>query len=68
MAPSLPKRKAKDEPSERRSRFIETARALGCNEDEAAFEAKLGKLARAHPKVAPKAKPKAPRKKKPPAK
>lgn len=50
-------------------RFIETARALGCDESEAAFDAKLGKLARAHPKVAAKAtKPKAPRKKKTPAK
>lgn len=28
-------------------RFIETARALGCDEDEEAFKAKLGKIAKA---------------------
>jgi hypothetical protein len=32
------------------SRFIETARALGCDEDKERFEAKLGKIARQRPK------------------
>ncbi len=30
-------------------RFIETARQLGCDEDEAAFREKLGKIAKAKP-------------------
>ena len=32
------------------TRFIETARALGCDEDEAAFKAKLAVIARQKPK------------------
>ncbi len=36
-------------------RFIETARALGADEDEAAFKAKLGVIARQKPKDEPKA-------------
>jgi hypothetical protein len=32
------------------ARFIETARALGCDEDEAAFKAKLAVIARQKPK------------------
>jgi len=56
-------------PKTQRALFIDAARALGCNESEAAFDAKLGKLARAHPKVPAKAtKTEAPRKKKTPAK
>ena len=31
------------------SRFVETARALGCDEDKARFEAKLGKIAAQKP-------------------
>ncbi len=30
--------------SEQGNAFIETARAIGCDEDEAAFKARLGKL------------------------
>ena len=33
-----------------RDRFVETARALGCDEDEAAFKAKLAVIARQRPK------------------
>lgn len=43
---------AEDDPQARkdqRDRFIETARQLGCDEDEAAFREKLGKLAKAKP-------------------
>lgn len=35
------------------ARFLETARALGCDEDEAAFKAKLGVIARQKPKPTP---------------
>ena len=35
-------------------RFIETARELRCDEDEAAFKAKLGAIARQKPKDGPK--------------
>ena len=35
-----------------RDRFIETARALGTDEDEAAFKAKLAVIARQKPKAA----------------
>lgn len=31
--------------------FIETARKLGCDEDEAAFDRKLGKIAKAKPTI-----------------
>jgi hypothetical protein len=34
-----------------RERFIETARALGCDEDEAAFEEKLKRIATTKPKI-----------------
>ena len=34
-------------------RFIEAARAAGCNEDEAAFKAKLAVIARQKPKSPP---------------
>jgi hypothetical protein len=43
-----------------RQRFIETARELGCDEDEAAFEEKLKRIATAKPK--PKSKPQKTRK------
>lgn len=36
-----------------RSRFMETARALGADEDEAAFKAKLAVIARQKPKDEP---------------
>jgi hypothetical protein len=34
-------------------RFQKTARELGCDEDEEAFKAKLGQIARQKPKVEP---------------
>jgi hypothetical protein len=40
-----------------RDRFIETARALECDEDEAAFRAKLAVIARQKPKATEAAKP-----------
>ena len=40
------------------NRFIETARALECDEDEAAFKAKLPVIARQEPKDRVKPKPK----------
>ena len=39
-----------DRPDEQKRRFIETARALGCDDDEAAFKAKLAVIARQKPK------------------
>ena len=36
-----------------RERFIETARELGCDEDEAAFDEKLKRIATAKPKPKP---------------
>ena len=41
-----------DSPS-RLDRFKETARALGCDEDEAAFKAKLAMIARQKPRDEP---------------
>ncbi len=41
------------------SRFVETGRALGCDEDEAAFDEKLKVIARHKPKEPP-AKPEKP--------
>ncbi len=38
---------------QQRDRFIETARALGANEDEEAFRAKLRVIAKQKPKDAP---------------
>lgn len=38
-------------------RFVETARALGCDEDEAAFDEKLKMIARHKSKVTPPAEP-----------
>ncbi len=40
-----------DNPKSQRDRFIETARALGSDEDEAAFKAKLAVIARQKPKA-----------------
>ena len=39
--------------SSQHDRFIETARALGCDEDEAAFDEKLKVIARHKPKDKP---------------
>jgi hypothetical protein len=41
-----------------RERFIETARSLECDEDEATFKAKLAVIARQKPKAADAPKPK----------
>ncbi len=53
--------KSKDvEGKSQRERFIETARELGCDEDEAAFDEKLKRIATAKPKpvaATPKRKP-----------
>jgi len=48
---NLPKQPAR-QPSQR-DRFIETARELGCDEDEAEFMRKLGKIVRVKPKDEP---------------
>lgn len=39
--------------TEQHRTFIETARALGCDEDEAAFDEKLKAIARQKPKADP---------------
>jgi hypothetical protein len=51
----MPKTNKPETPAEQVSRFIETARALGCDEDKERFEAALGKIASAsaRPKSAP---------------
>ncbi len=41
-------------PPEQIQRFIDLARELGCDEDEATFKAKLGQVARKKPKDDPK--------------
>jgi hypothetical protein len=41
-----------------RDRFVETARALECDEDKRRFEDNLGQIARAKPAAKPAAKPK----------
>jgi hypothetical protein len=46
--------KPKSETKSQRERFIETARELGCDEDEAAFDEKLRRIATATPKSAEK--------------
>jgi hypothetical protein len=46
MSKSTPK----SSDAEQSRRFIETARELGCDEDEAAFEEKLKRIATAKPK------------------
>ena len=42
--------KDKTDQAAQHQRFIETARALGCDEDKERFEAALGKIAAARPK------------------
>lgn len=49
--------KVTDSVSDQHARFIETARALGCDEDEAAFDEKLKLAVRHKPKVKPEVKP-----------
>jgi len=49
------------------ARFIETARALGCNEDEAAFDEKLKAIARQEPKAVSESPTKFRRRKMPPS-
>ncbi len=47
MENEMPAKRPRPEPdTEQVARFIETARALGCNEDEAAFDEKLKVIAR----------------------
>jgi hypothetical protein len=41
--------KAKRETSDQHKRFVEAARALECDEDEAAFDEKLKRIAQAKP-------------------
>ncbi len=41
--------RTKRDAGEQHERFIEAARALGCDEDEARFNAALGKVARQKP-------------------
>jgi hypothetical protein len=41
--------------TDQHTRFIETARQLGADEDEAAFRAKLARIAKQKPKDEPKA-------------
>jgi hypothetical protein len=48
-APDKSKRKPTDD---QHSRFVEAARAAGCDEDEATFDEKLDKLAWPKPKKA----------------
>ena len=43
---------------DQRVRFIETARALGCDEDEAAFDEKLRQIVKHKPEPKAKAQPK----------
>lgn len=44
--------------SAQRKRFVETARALECDEDKGRFEEKLSRIARAKPATKPASKPK----------
>jgi hypothetical protein len=57
--------KTTDELKSQRDRFIETARAIGADEDEAAFKAKLAVIARQKPKNEPKGGPSGSKREKP---
>ena len=46
----MPERNKKSSDDAQSQRFMETARELGCDEDEAAFEDKLRRIARQKPK------------------
>lgn len=48
----MPKHNPKSDDKLQHARFVETARALGCDEDEAAFKEKLAVIARQKPKDA----------------
>jgi hypothetical protein len=50
MALQKPNQQAKTADAEQYRRFVEKARELGCDEDEAAFDAKLRAIARQKPK------------------
>lgn len=50
-----------DDKNSQLDRFKETARALGCDEDEAAFDEKLKVIARQKPKDTPSTKDRAPK-------
>jgi hypothetical protein len=45
----MPKQKVAPNNDDQHRRFVETARELGCDEDEAAFEEKLRRIATAKP-------------------
>jgi hypothetical protein len=45
--------KKQENPADQSRRFIETARALECDEDKERFEAKLKRIAKAKPKTEP---------------
>ncbi len=49
----------KASPKDQRDRFVEAARAIGADEDEAAFREKLAVIARQKPKDVPKKPPEA---------
>ena len=54
----MPARKSPPLDSKAQSqRFIETARELGCDEDEEAFKVKLAQIMRHRPKVEPRKRP-----------
>jgi hypothetical protein len=52
------RKKTPDSQEQQHKRFIETARELGCDEDEAAFEEKLRRIGTVKPKSKVPAKPK----------
>jgi hypothetical protein len=54
----MAKQKKADSAPSQRERFVETARALGCDEDKERFDEKLGKIAGHKAKSSPKERPK----------
>jgi hypothetical protein len=46
-----PTKSTERQPEEQVKRFLETARAFGCDEDKEKFEAALGKIAAHRPRV-----------------
>lgn len=58
MTSAMNDRKPASPDAAQRARFEEAARALGADEDEAAFKAKLEKIARQQPQGEPTEKPK----------
>jgi hypothetical protein len=57
----VPKKAIAPDPKEQHKRFIETARELGCDEDEAAFDEKLKRIATAKPNPKPERAPRKPK-------